>query len=542
MVFYRLPFKEDWSKDVRMVFVDLLSENLKFPIVNISNHEGRLENTFPYIEVEEKEVRIRRLTNFSEEEQNKLKAEADKIYDTFSDAEKEWKKSVNDLIEKGEAKMENNQLVFTSEGEQAMKELISKSQNKIMEKFNVQWQKRCVLCGEGYCGYGNNALPLMEGRCCDKCNFEKVLPARMGNLKEMGEGFGLHSKKNFEDVFKELKNNEDKFPIQYPDTVDELHKIKEEDMFKEETDIDKLYGYYNVPPIDRLKNYQLLLNVLSSKVKTGNSKTIYELFVKPIIETTEDKRKTYLIENNLAEKILHRRNYPETLLPFPALIIDCALQIKNRFYFAFLCGRFYMNNPYTSYIGITTCFLEKLSTGISMNISFLSLEKDISPYNDKGNTLYNEKIRNFISGVLNFVHEPDVEEIAHPINPKNNQRRIERGRTPLPAFYVIKLMGKKKIYLEKNNKLPAQPKRFNFQQDVGSTYIHFRNKKVYRRLYAMDEDTLNTKGYSIYKGIIRKKRKEFTRFKNLPRRKVAYVLESDDVSTKIKVEKPKEDI
>lgn len=29
---------------------------------------------------------------------------------------------------------------------------------------------KCVICGKRYSGYGNNAEPLKEGRCCDECN------------------------------------------------------------------------------------------------------------------------------------------------------------------------------------------------------------------------------------------------------------------------------------------------------------------------------------------------------------------------------------
>lgn len=36
----------------------------------------------------------------------------------------------------------------------------------------------CSLCHKPYQGYGNNALPLNEGRCCDDCNRNFVIPAR----------------------------------------------------------------------------------------------------------------------------------------------------------------------------------------------------------------------------------------------------------------------------------------------------------------------------------------------------------------------------
>lgn len=35
-------------------------------------------------------------------------------------------------------------------------------------------KKICVLCGEEFEGYGNNAAPLAEGICCDSCNVEVV--------------------------------------------------------------------------------------------------------------------------------------------------------------------------------------------------------------------------------------------------------------------------------------------------------------------------------------------------------------------------------
>ncbi len=41
----------------------------------------------------------------------------------------------------------------------------------------------CVLCGKLYTGYGNNAEPLSNGRCCNYCNASKVLPYRISRYK-----------------------------------------------------------------------------------------------------------------------------------------------------------------------------------------------------------------------------------------------------------------------------------------------------------------------------------------------------------------------
>lgn len=36
----------------------------------------------------------------------------------------------------------------------------------------------CSICGKKYEGYGNNAQPINNGRCCDECNRTKVLARR----------------------------------------------------------------------------------------------------------------------------------------------------------------------------------------------------------------------------------------------------------------------------------------------------------------------------------------------------------------------------
>ena len=37
----------------------------------------------------------------------------------------------------------------------------------------------CVICGTLFNGYGHNAEPIEDGRCCDFCNDTEVVPARL---------------------------------------------------------------------------------------------------------------------------------------------------------------------------------------------------------------------------------------------------------------------------------------------------------------------------------------------------------------------------
>ena len=43
---------------------------------------------------------------------------------------------------------------------------------------------RCNICGEEIKGWGNNPWPIcskddLESQCCDNCNINKVIPARL---------------------------------------------------------------------------------------------------------------------------------------------------------------------------------------------------------------------------------------------------------------------------------------------------------------------------------------------------------------------------
>ena len=39
--------------------------------------------------------------------------------------------------------------------------------------------KTCSICGKIYHEFGNNAQPINDGRCCNKCNADEVIPARL---------------------------------------------------------------------------------------------------------------------------------------------------------------------------------------------------------------------------------------------------------------------------------------------------------------------------------------------------------------------------
>ena len=45
----------------------------------------------------------------------------------------------------------------------------------------------CSICGKEYQGYGNNAQPVNNGRCCDMCNFSVVIPTRLVEIHKINK-------------------------------------------------------------------------------------------------------------------------------------------------------------------------------------------------------------------------------------------------------------------------------------------------------------------------------------------------------------------
>ena len=81
-------------------------------------------------------------------------------------------------------------------------------------KESEKEEKKCVLCGKRYSGWGNDAWPLADGYCCDKCNNEKVIPARIAqmygtkNESNLNESKGKYSYITGANEYDEVYNSE----------------------------------------------------------------------------------------------------------------------------------------------------------------------------------------------------------------------------------------------------------------------------------------------------------------------------------------------
>lgn len=93
---------------------------------------------------------------------------------------------------------------------------------------NIQKDEECCICGEPIKGYGNNPAPVKDaGVCCDKCNRDVVIPARLKNISK---------NKLEEKVSSKIEDKEE--TVRY--LLDQLHKALEDGSIQEKVYKDTL--------------------------------------------------------------------------------------------------------------------------------------------------------------------------------------------------------------------------------------------------------------------------------------------------------------
>ena len=67
---------------------------------------------------------------------------------------------------------------------------------KVLQKRENAHSYKCCFCEKDRKGFGNNAQPLMESQnCCDDCNLERVIPARLASRLQEAEALSPPRKK-----------------------------------------------------------------------------------------------------------------------------------------------------------------------------------------------------------------------------------------------------------------------------------------------------------------------------------------------------------
>lgn len=89
-------------------------------------------------------------------------------------------------------------------------------------------EKKCVICGDKFTGHGNNPWPIKkEGQCCDSCNYNVVLPARIKGLKPQPQT--KDAVINFEELIQPLIKDEEEAIKSYEEIIAKLTQEKSDD-------------------------------------------------------------------------------------------------------------------------------------------------------------------------------------------------------------------------------------------------------------------------------------------------------------------------
>jgi hypothetical protein len=340
---------------------------------------------------------------------------------------------------------------------------------------------KCILCGkeievvkETGWDKGNNAQPLAEGRCCDKCNMTKVIPARL-----------------------KLQFDKD---TQKGDTF----LAQTEEIFNDEV----FFSSLNIRDNDRLRNFQLVKKYWEAKMRSYGEDDMIGKEMMPILKEFWNKSynesmnqsKVFVVEEDVVPLLLHTE-CQDGNLPFPSVFIDAKVQIKDRTYFGFHIGSYYTDK--TQYKAILTAYTKyMMHNGERTKFlipDFILLQRDNTdedlPFRQKD--YFHSKIKNFIFSFCSFINEPDVSVVLRPLNPKNNVHRIERGAMPLPEYRNVVIRGKLRIYVDKTKEWQGgthAPASYRFW--VRGFYRHFADKKRYAKLYALSDEDKRTAGFT----------------------------------------------
>jgi hypothetical protein len=320
---------------------------------------------------------------------------------------------------------------------------------------------KCCFCSKEFEGDGNNAQPLSEGRCCDDCNHDLVVPERISVLKNEEKDFKGIGELDDETLFKKMG-------------ITESDRLKNYQFTKKYWQV--YCSSYGFGALKEKKDWELLI----SAWRTAWNKSL-------------DEAKPFIIEEDVIPLLLNTE-CNDGNIPFPSFFIEAQVQIKERLYYGFHIGSYFTDNE--KYLSVLSVFAENILDTKTGKIirkfqpDYLILKQDASGnLSVKKDDKYHSKIRNFIFSFCSFINEPDVDIILHNLNPKNNLRRAERGCMPLPEFRKVTIKGKLRVYVDKQREdwQGGTHKSANYRYWVRGFYRHFFNKKRYAKIYELDD-------------------------------------------------------
>lgn len=252
-------------------------------------------------------------------------------------------------------------------------------------------------------------------------------------------------------------------------------------------------NYLGIPINDRMQIFQLFVRYM--KVYFEDDKNA-ESMIKDIGNNVENIH-YFNVEPTLSE-ILNHTDSDKTELPFDSFFISTDIIIDKRKYLGFLIMGAIDEETGENLGKQIICFEQIEGRGEEAKIAF---SYNFTNFNEEN------KVVNFIYSFANFLNEREVKVIQKEFNFKNNERRKNNGRTPLPVENIIKIDGSLKLYYE--NLSIKNENNCYYSVWIRGHFFHFRNKSFWKGIYSMSEKELIKNNYVKKGDLIRFWKKPF---------------------------------
>ena len=409
-------------------------------------------------------------------------------------------------------------------GEEANKDLV-----KYSEEFNEYFDAKVEREKQ------KEKIPVHLGNIVDFLNVTKT-------TKQLDKMNDVPFEKKFRDM-----------PIPLPDNV-QRGIVTIDEWLGDPANHEIHFKMLGVPENDRMRNYQIMIKHLQ---KAGNKnwrlynsdlfkedkeiqtfkEGIYDSMIVPIIKNS----KPYEMEDDVMIDILKEMNvsidYNNVFLPYPFMVVDCPFNIEDRKYFGFFL---FDANKFRDFQIITGKHIDPQAMDLAKYI-VLSIYAKVCKYDDDkepeskifidmfglndasyvpttgSDKKIQTQVRKFVCHFLVYHNQKEIVFYEHEPNPKNSERRRERGLLALPTYTTIRVSGKLKIFVDKYKEWKEAPEGHNkprmYSFDVPTHNFYFHNKKRFWRIYKMQDEELEKHGYTkdeiVNKGLIYRKIKGY---------------------------------
>jgi len=285
----------------------------------------------------------------------------------------------------------------------------------------------------------------------------KIGLERGKELVEKDEGARQYMKQ----VTKYFKQNHpDKQSVSFSEISNELD-------FIESTDLD-IYERYDVNKYDELKNYQLFCKFVEKALKLDDD-AVFNLM---------KEAKYFEIPDNINLLLQNTSNEVRKVrMPHYFLFLDFSIVIYDKIFHSALI---------TDLVQINEKLNRKDIPNEIQIMSFFSCEEGVgwSKFNllDKQKDKYNKKLQEYIFNFIDFVNNEDIKFMFKEKTKNNEERRIKKGKLPLPSFRKIYVIGYLKKYLDQLQS-DEQKTRFSHRFWVRGHFRRFLEKNKYKKLY-----------------------------------------------------------